>query len=109
MSDEVRALVQGGTLFLATVSLGLSVLLLRLRVLAWRSIIMPAIVMAEIAVFYMVLVVIGPALDFSIGAYANFISAVIRFQSVAVVTSYLSFAVYKELKRRRQNKKRAAM
>lgn len=98
MSYEVRSLIQFGTLIMATVSIIMFVALVGLRVLAWRFVLVPSIVMFEIAAFYMVLVVIGPFYGFSIGQYANFISAVIRFQSVSVVTSYLSYALYKYIK-----------
>lgn len=98
MSEEVRSLIQSVTLIMAIASIIMFVALVGLRVLAWRFVLVPSIVMFEIAAFYMVLVVIGPFYGFSIGPYANFISAVIRFQSVSVVTSYLSYALYKYIK-----------
>lgn len=99
VTAEVRALIQAGTLLLSIVALVQFVIVVRLGILPWRSVVMPAVVTAEIAVFYATVVVIGPLFGFSIGPIANFISAMIRFQSVAVVTTFLSFALYKKVRR----------
>lgn len=100
MSEEVRSLIQSGTLVMAISSIIVFVVLVGLRIMAWRHVLIPCVIMFEIAAFYMVLVVVGPFYGFSIGQYANFISAVIRFQSVSAVTSYLIYALYKYIKQR---------
>lgn len=100
MSEEVRSLIQSGTLVMAISSIIMFVVLVGLRITAWRYVLIPCVIMFEIAAFYMVLVVVGPFYGFSIGQYANFISAVIRFQSVSAVTSYLIYALYKYIKQR---------
>lgn len=98
---EIRSIIQAGTLFLSVMAMVQFIVLVRLGVLPWRLVIVPFIVISEIAVFYSVLVVFGPLFDFSIGPIANYISAMIRFQSVAVLTTYLSFTLYTKVRAKR--------
>lgn len=101
MTEDTRALVQVGTLIISVIIMIECFVVIRWRLFPWRYVVWPVIVFAEIILFYSVLIIIGPLFGFSIGRYANFISAVIRFQGVAVVMVYLSFAIYKTLKGQR--------
>ena len=75
-------------------SVWLFVILIRYGVIPWRIAIAPLIILAEVILFYFVLLVVNPYLPHSIGPYANFISATIRLQIAVTLTGYLSFVLY---------------
>jgi hypothetical protein len=93
---EARQVVQMVTVLIAILCLVEFAIIVYCKIWPWRTVVMPTVILTEIVIFYGWITIGTPLTGISIGPVANSISAVIRLQSVAIVTSYLSYMLYKK-------------